>query len=466
MDTKSNIVGAAETGSGKTLAFGLPILHHIASSKHVLTETVGLIISPTRELALQISKHLQAVIRPFSHSHPLNRVNIVTIVGGLSEEKQHRQLQSSAHIIVATPGRLWDLIESGVYSPNSLKTVRFVVLDEADKMLERGKFKELENIIRIISKSTNTTEYDSTLSVLPSAVSVGDQQVQRQFFVFSATLPTAGPSYQFNGKEITLKMLLKKLNLKSFKIVDVTSQRKTAQSLLECQIECVPEDKDVYLYYLLSRHPGRTLVFVNAISSIRRLVPLLQLLRVPVFPLHAQMQQRQRLKSLDRFAALEHGVLIASDVAARGLDIRNIEHVIHYQVPQSSDLYVHRSGRTARAHNEGISIVLVSPAELAAYKKICKQLGRTSIPDFAVETQYLPEFRKRFNVARKIEGFAHTSKKSAFDKSWLKKAADALEVDLSDEKYVVCSLTTLTSFTVLMVNKSRQRAKKHKSLDK
>ncbi|KAJ3354206.1 ATP-dependent RNA helicase ddx24 [Allomyces javanicus] len=427
---RQNVVGAAETGSGKTLAFGLPILDYLASSDVVIKHPVGLVLSPTRELAMQISDHLRAVIKPFSYSHKLNRVNIITLVGGFSEEKQRRLIASSPHIIVATPGRLWDLLESGQLDGDHVRNVPFFVLDEADKMLEKGKFKELENLIGMMTKEESTTEWQSNFKVLPSAVKVQKSPRKRQMFVFSATLPTTGPSYSFRGKEITLKLLLKKLNLKTFETVDVTGSNKTTSNLIEAKIDCVPEEKDIHLYYLLTRYPGRTLVFVNSIASIRRLVPLLSLLRLPVYPLHAQMQQRQRMKNLERFAANENGILIASDVASRGLDIKNIEHVIHYQVPMTSDLYVHRSGRTARANASGLSIVLVAPKELPAYRKICDQLDKTSLKEFPIEHQYMREFRKRFNLARRIESAEHTVAKKSHDDSWLKRAAEALEVDL------------------------------------
>ncbi|KNE56538.1 hypothetical protein AMAG_02338 [Allomyces macrogynus ATCC 38327] len=427
---RQNVVGAAETGSGKTLAFGLPILDYLASSDVVIKHPVGLVLSPTRELAMQISDHLRAVIKPFSYSHKLNRVNIITLVGGFSEEKQRRLIASSPHIIVATPGRLWDLLESGQLDGDHVRNVPFFVLDEADKMLEKGKFKELENLIGMMTKEESTTEWQSNFKVLPSAVKVQKSPRKRQMFIFSATLPTSGPTYSFRGKEITLKLLLKKLNLKTFETVDVTGNNKTTSNLIEAKIDCVPEEKDIHLYYLLTRYPGRTLVFVNSIASIRRLVPLLSLLRLPVYPLHAQMQQRQRMKNLERFAANENGILIASDVASRGLDIKNIEHVIHYQVPMTSDLYVHRSGRTARANASGLSIVLVAPKELPAYRKICDQLGKTSLKEFPIEHQYMREFRKRFNLARRIESAEHTVAKKSHDDSWLKRAAEALDVDL------------------------------------
>jgi len=129
------------------------------------------------------------------------------------------------------------------------------------------------------------------------------------------------------------------------------------------------------MYYFITRYPGRTLVFVNSIDAIRRLIPIMRLLNIEVFGLHAQMQ-RQRLKNLDRFKQNPNAVMVASDVAARGLDIPLVEHVIHYQLPRSGDIYIHRSGHTARARNEGISLMLCSPEESSFYQKICQDLKK------------------------------------------------------------------------------------------
>ena len=130
------------------------------------------------------------------------------------------------------------------------------------------------------------------------------------------------------------------------------------------------------LYYLLCRYPARTIVFVNSIDAIRRLVPILTLLQVKAIGLHAEMQQKQRLSHLEKFKSTPNSVLIASDVAARGLDIPNVNQVIHYQVPRAADIYIHRSGRTARAESEGASIILCGAEEVESFKKICHALGK------------------------------------------------------------------------------------------
>lgn len=148
--------------------------------------------------------------------------------------------------------------------------------------------------------------------------------------------------------------------------------------MVECRINCALEEKDFYVYYFLQKHPGRTLIFCNSIGCVKRLANLLTILGCASLPLHATMQQRQRLKNLERFRDNPLGILVATDVAARGLDIPSVEHVLHYQTPRTSESYVHRSGRTARASKEGITILLIEPNEVNCYVKMCSTLGRST----------------------------------------------------------------------------------------
>ncbi|KAI9137617.1 P-loop containing nucleoside triphosphate hydrolase protein [Paraphysoderma sedebokerense] len=459
-----DIVGAAETGSGKTLAFGLPILQHLTEAPILSPRRLtALILSPTRELALQINKHLECLASPFSHSHSLNRIHIVPLVGGLSEFKQTRLLSGNVDIIVATPGRLWEMIESGTVKREWLKDLRFLVLDEADSMLQNGKFKELEAILSCVSLNRKDTyEWDDKFSVFDQQRHV-KAKVRRQTFIFSATLPAAISPNDRSRKKIknSLQALFRRIEFAdptgSPLIVDVTSQSKVASQLVESRIDCMAEEKDVYLYYLLLRYPGRTLVFVNSISSLRRLLPIFSNLNLPVYGLHAQMQQRQRLKNLDRFANSDTCILIASDVASRGLDVRNVQHVIHYQVPKTKEGYVHRSGRTARANQEGISIMLVSPPEVTAYKKICYGLGKLDgLDEFPVERGYNSELKKRLKLAQEIDQEQHQTQKSTFENNWLSQTAEALDIDIDPDFLDASTLAKLNSTS----SKSQEKATK------
>ncbi|CAE6467763.1 unnamed protein product, partial [Rhizoctonia solani] len=162
--------------------------------------------------------------------------------------------------------------------------------------------------------------------------------------------------------------------------------------------------QDFYLYYFLLRYPGRSLVFVSSIDGIRRLTPIMELLQLKAFPLHSQLQQRQRLKNLDRFKSTPSAVLIATDVAARGLDIPSVDHVIHYQLPRTADAYVHRNGRTARAQREGFSLLLIAPNERGIMKGLMDSLKRTEpIAELPIEHDILDRLKQRVQLARQID---------------------------------------------------------------
>lgn len=212
------------------------------------------------------------------------------------------------------------------------------------------------------------------------------KKAQRQNFVFSATLTLTHdlPNYIKGKKQKQpqqtaaqkVHSLIEHLGISKPKVVDITQSTGTAARLTECRIVCDLAQKDWYLYYFLQRHQGRTIVFCNSIDCVKRLGQLFGLLGCVPRCLHAHMNQRQRLKNLERFTASDTGLLIATDVAARGLDIPNVKHVIHYQVPRTGENYVHRSGRTARAQEEGITVLMMEPAEVKTYMNLCRTLKR------------------------------------------------------------------------------------------
>jgi len=200
-------------------------------------------------------------------------------------------------------------------------------------------------------------------------------------------------------------------------------------------ISCQLSEKDYYLYYFLVRHPGRTIVFCNSINCVRRLVNLFFLLKCETFPLHSEMVQKQRLRNLERFTNVDTAVLIATDVAARGLDITNINHVIHYQIPKTAESYIHRSGRTARAFKGGIAIAMVEPAETSMFWNISRSLGRTEmLPSFSVDMELFNEIKARVNMAIKVEKLEHSVRKELADMNWVEKAKKDLDLASSDEE--------------------------------
>jgi superfamily II DNA/RNA helicase len=218
-------------------------------------------------------------------------------------------------------------------------------------------------------------------------------------------------------------------------VVDLTNSSLTVKQLREYRVECTLEAKDVYLYAFLELHRGRTLVFVNAISAIRRLLPLLTLLKVPVWSLHAQKQQRQRLKVLDRFRAATYGVLIATDVAARGLDIPSVDHVVHFQVPRTIELYVHRTGRTARAQREGVSLMIVSPEDRDNFLKLVRLPGKKdkAFTPMVFDPEKMVAIERRVQVARDLEVAQHRRAKREADKRDLAQARAAKEAGAGDD---------------------------------
>ncbi|KAL5057544.1 hypothetical protein RYX36_029148, partial [Vicia faba] len=197
---------------------------------------------------------------------------------------------------------------------------------------------------------------------------------------------------------------------------------------------CTEDDKDAHLYYILTVHgQGRTIVFCTSIAALRHISSILRILGVNVWTLHAQMQQRARLKAMDRFREKENGILVATDVAARGLDIPGIKTVVHYQLPHSAEVYVHRSGRTARASAEGCSIALISPKDTSKFASLCKSFSKDTFQRFPLENSYMPEILKRLSLARQIDKITRKDSQEKAEKSWFDRNASS--VDLVTENY-------------------------------
>lgn len=244
-----------------------------------------------------------------------------------------------------------------------------------------------------------------------------------QTFLFSATA-------HVHNKELNQLTKLIKFQSKTPFIININKDTIVAEKLSQYKVLCLKEDKDLFLYYFILQNPGRTLVFVNSIDSIRRLVPLLTLLKIKCYGIHSQMQQRQRLKNLDRFKQNSNCVLVASDVAARGLDIPDVEYVVHFQIPRTAETYVHRSGRTARSQKEGLSLALISAEETAVFKKISEQLTlANNVKDLEYDIGSLNRLRKAVIIARQIDEQEHKSTKEHHDSVWEQKAKGVFEVD-------------------------------------
>jgi hypothetical protein len=201
------------------------------------------------------------------------------------------------------------------------------------------------------------------------------------------------------------------------------------------EMRVTPEDKDSMAYYFMLRHRGRCLVFVNSIDSARRLDALFRALGLPSRTVHAQLQQRQRLRALEAFQSAPVGVLVATDVAARGLDIPKIQYVLHYDVARSPQVYIHRSGRAARAGLSGTAVSLVTPLDMQHYKRICDHLGRPSLQTLRPDLAAIPLIRKRTKAAKTLFTRSFVQMSSAKEDSWM--AQQAKEAGLEMDDYLV-----------------------------
>eukprot|EP01024_Parvocaulis_polyphysoides_P031167 TRINITY_DN2823_c0_g1_i1.p1 TRINITY_DN2823_c0_g1~~TRINITY_DN2823_c0_g1_i1.p1 ORF type:complete len:631 (+),score=121.34 TRINITY_DN2823_c0_g1_i1:83-1894(+) len=438
----------------------------------------ALIVAPTRELVMQVCAHLQAVGK-------FCEIQVNSIVGGISPAKQERILKKRPEIIVGTPGRLWDVMSEGNEHLSQVGNLRFFVLDEADRMMQMGLFKELTNILGMLPYPSNLMEQEELEDEYKQQVGeddgdeVDDQreddndedneddensELQNlgeeednltksksiknsplQTFIFSATLTLPanlkqrlrkGKEGGAGGKVPTLEALLEQLQFRGKpKIVDLTPTQKVAEKVQESYMQCLESNRDSFVYYIVANHTGRTLVFCTSIAAVRRVVEILKQLGIGAWGLHAQQQQRQRLKNLDRFRNDTKGVLVATDVAARGLDIQDVQCVVHYQLPASADTYIHRAGRTARVEAEGISIALVSPKESPRFRALIFALQRTKMPpEFPIDSSLLPKVMERVKLAEEIMLLERNVKETRSSKSWLEKSVAELDLDMSGDE--------------------------------
>ena len=337
-NTQQDIHGQAQTGTGKTLAFGIPLVHHINRDS---SDVQALIVAPTRELALQICQSLKAIAEPLG-------ISMAPIYGGVSITDQFRALKKGVHIIVGTPGRLNDHLKRGSLSLRNLKTL---VLDEADIMLDMG-FKE---------------EVDEILTYAPK---------ERQIWLFSATVKRGISDLIRNhmrSNTITVKASSEqKSNIKVSQQFAVVSRSDRPVALTRF----IDAAADFYGFVFC-----QTKVLTEEIAE--------YLIRAgyPAHALHGDMTQIQRTRIIRQFKNKEFVILVATDVAARGIDIADLTHVVNYSLPEDQESYVHRIGRTGRAGKEGTSITFVSRNEVREIRALERKFGATisaiDVPTYA-----------------------------------------------------------------------------------
>lgn len=665
LNSKVDLIIQARTGEGKTLCYGIPIINYIlnlyerAEDKIKTISPVALIIVPTRELGLQVSSHLSAIIKDISKSEDnkfYHNIKIVNVLGGFAKPKQIKILNKyKPEIIIATPGRLWEIMENEE-SPllSKFYKLKYLVLDEADRMTEKGHFRELKNIIQHIYTKLETVDLrtikedeneDNFLKKKINSITKGDKvkdqkeenkklqkalkkrglnvkmddieeldpldmfqdednlidnfnlqeeqeqsedqedqeeiemddedmleqenfeeqeileeeiseqdgiqneeneldeneesenqqeedeeddednilderklrkmkkdedkiqekvtpkhQIHLRTFLCSATIEQLHQKEKFNkGKKpkpkqedpedqdkINLDNLVR--NIKFYNKLmyvrnqrdqvdplaeqdeEVENQRKSAVLPEKLELDCYKCDsliKDYYLLHILRENEGKSIVvFTNSISHTKKIFSIFSFFDFKLTVLHSKMQQSQRIKNLDRFRKKESNILFCTDVGARGLDIPMVDIVIHYHIPKTTEPFIHRSGRTARAHKEGTCISLISEAELSTYKKIMKDI---KIREFGMKTlsiMQLEKYKSLFEFTKKVEKEDHTIKKKNRERQWFEKRANECEMLFDEDEYDLDKRDEEEIEIEKFLNKKRKQIQKTQFQDK
>ncbi len=328
----NDVLASAQTGTGKTAGFTLPILHRLSQKTYSKNRPIrALILTPTRELAAQIG---ESVNKYGTHLHPRLRSEVV--FGGVKINPQISRLKGGVDILVATPGRLLDLIGQHVIKLNQVETL---ILDEADRMLDMGFIRDIRKIIGFLPK-------------------------KRQNLLFSAT-------FSADIRKLTTGLLVNPIKIE-------VAARNTAAELVDQVAYLVDKtDKTKLLCHLIKEHDWRqVLVFTTTKHGANRLTEKLNKANINAAAIHGNKSQGARTKALSGFKANQLRVLVATDVAARGIDINLLPHVVNFELPRVPEDYVHRIGRTGRAGEEGEAISLVSHDEYKALRLVEKLIGK------------------------------------------------------------------------------------------
>ncbi len=327
LNGNTDLIGQAQTGTGKTAAFGLPLLHRINTK---LDKVQGLILCPTRELGQQIAKQL------FKFTKYSDKIFTESVYGGEPIERQIKALRRPTHIIVATPGRLIDLVKRKAVDLTYVKTV---ILDEADEMLSMGFKTQLDEILNYVTGVENK-------------------------WLFSATMP-----------QDIMKMIKKHFSPSAHKI-EVSGRNVVNKNIQHQFLICEDNEKlNILIQFLQSERDNRGLVFCKTKAAAQTLAKQLMAKNIPADAIHGDLKQIERDKVMRAFKNESLRILVATDIAARGIDVDSLSYVVHYQLPDKEEYYTHRSGRTARAGKEGVSLALVNSKELKSIRYFQKALN-------------------------------------------------------------------------------------------
>ncbi|OGH91887.1 MAG: hypothetical protein A2479_02250 [Candidatus Magasanikbacteria bacterium RIFOXYC2_FULL_39_8] len=335
-----DIVGIAQTGTGKTLAFGIPMIQRLA-----LHKGQGLILVPTRELALQVEQSIRDVGGPLG-------LRSAVVIGGVSQNLQVKALRNNPHIVIATPGRLDDLMKQGIYKLNQVK---IITLDEADRMLDVGFLPQIRYILQTAPK-------------------------ERQTMLFSATMPKSISSLASAFMKIPLR-------------IEIAPQGTSAENVEQEVFVVLKNDKMRLLDSVLQHHvEDKILIFSRTKHGAKRIARDIRNMNHTATEIHGNRSQAQRQAALDGFTKGKFRVMVATDIAARGIDVKDISLVVNFDLPDNSEDYVHRIGRTGRMGRSGKAISFVTPSEKADIKRI-EGLIRKSLPILSLPS--LPPERER-----------------------------------------------------------------------
>src|SRR5436853_6551174 len=326
-----DVIGIAQTGTGKTAAFVWPILMKLAASMHngQRRGTRALVVAPTRELVVQIEEN----VRAYAKHVPLR---MATVYGGVSERPQIAALRSGVDLVVATPGRLIDLMDQRVAN---LSGVEFLVLDEADRMLDMGFLPPIRRIVKALPQKRQTLMFSASLS----------REIEEL-------------THQFQ---------------QSPKIVQIGRRANPAETVTQFIYEVSPHLKGALLLHLLADPQFDTvLVFTRTKRGADRIARKLDAAGIKAGTIHSNRSQNQRLRALKDFKSGAVRVLVATDIAARGIDVEGISHVVNYDFPMHAEDYVHRIGRTGRAHAVGDAISFVTPEDQEELRSLERFIGR------------------------------------------------------------------------------------------
>ncbi|KAA0042572.1 hypothetical protein IC582_022572 [Cucumis melo] len=347
-----DLIGLAQTGSGKTGAFALPILQALLEAPQAFFACV---LSPTRELAIQIAEQFEALGSGIG-------IKCAVLVGGVDMVQQAINLAKRPHIVVGTPGRLVDHLTNT--KGFSLRTLKYLVLDEADRLLNEDFEKSIDEILNEIPR-------------------------ERRTYLFSATMT----------KKVRK---LQRACLRNPVKIEAATKYSTVDTLKQQYCFIPAKYKECYLVYILTEMSGSTsMVFTRTCDATRLLSLILRNLGLRAIPISGQMTQAKRLGALNKFKAGECNILICTDVASRGLDIPSVDMVINYDIPSNSKDYIHRVGRTARAGRSGVAISLVNQYELEWYIQIEKLIGK-KLPQFSAQEEEVLMLLERVTEAKRI----------------------------------------------------------------